>query len=301
MAQTTDIEWCDSTLNLQMGCNGCELWSPSRKSCYAGLLTQRYGVKNKGFPAKFEEPVLFPERLAPALKWPDLRGVDRPEKPWLDGRPRFVFLDDMGDTFAESLPVEWLVPHLPAMAAAPFVFLLLTKRPKRAAQCSWIAGGFPANMIVMTSITSAASLRRVEYLREVDCRWRGLSLEPLIGPLNQPAWLLGGIDWVIAGGESGHDARPSHPDWFRALRDQCGVQSIPFFFKQWGEWSPLKPAVGKFREVRIDLAGRDVTDLPGLWDETDATLYRVGKRTAGRRLDGDEWNGMPNVFEEFPR
>lgn len=308
MAQTTDIEWCDSTLNLQMGCNGCELWSPTRKSCYAGILTGRYGASNAGWPAKFERPELFLDRLAPALKWRDLRGVERPEKPWLNGLPRHVILNDMGDTFTEGLPLDWMAPLLPAMSAAPFVWLLLTKRPKRAAEFSRVVGGFPDNFVVMTSITSQTTLRRVEYLREVDCRWRGLSIEPLVGPIaeNQIGSLLSGIDWVIAGGESGmartgspNEPRPSHPDWFRAIRYYCKDDvEIPFFFKQWGEWSPVAPASAKFRDVRIDLAGRDVTDSPGLWDESDATMYRVGKSAAGRTLAGREWSEMPRVIEE---
>src|SRR5690242_2116818 len=106
MGIATDIEWCDSTLNLEMGCDGCELWNPKAgiNICYAGQVTERWGGK-RGWPDSFEEPKLFLDRLEPALAWPDLTGKERPHKPWLDGLPRLIFLNDMGDTFTESLPL----------------------------------------------------------------------------------------------------------------------------------------------------------------------------------------------------
>ncbi len=88
------------------------------------------------------------------------------------------------------------------------------------------------------------------------------------------------IDWIIAGGESGHNARPSHPDWFRSLRDQCLATGTPFLFKQWGEWVSVSEVEGDGDHFTFD---------------DGATVRRVGKKRAGRTLIGQEWNGFPDA------
>src|SRR4051812_33920511 len=107
MGNKTSIEWADSTLNLEMGCDGCELRNDQTDTCYAGKLTDRFAGLT-GWPEAFDKPKLFLHRLDGALRWSDLTGKQRPEKPWLNGLPRIIFLDDMGDTFTESLPEDWL-------------------------------------------------------------------------------------------------------------------------------------------------------------------------------------------------
>jgi protein gp37 len=86
------------------------------------------------------------------------------------------------------------------------------------------------------SIESDPYVFRADHLRAVDAAVRFLSLEPLLGPL--PRLDLDGIGWVIAGGESGPGSRAPQADWFRDIRDRCGAQGIPFFFKQWGGRTP---------------------------------------------------------------
>lgn len=86
------------------------------------------------------------------------------------------------------------------------------------------------------------------------------------------------LDWVIVGGESGPGARPMHPDWARSLRDQCTAAGVPFLFKQWGEWAPMRPGVAP---------GREILAYPG------ALVQRVGKAKAGRELDGQTWDQYP--------
>lgn len=180
----TDIEWCDSSLNLQMGCDGCELWNTKKdiKICYSGTLHQVYaGPNKKGWPESFDKPKLFLDRLEPALRWPDLTGTERPYKPWLNGLPRMIFLNDMGDTFTESLPLDWLAPLLPRMAESPHIFMLLTKRAGRMRLFSK-EHPFPKNFVLMTSITSEATVNRLNDL--VACRggaWFGVSYEPAQG------------------------------------------------------------------------------------------------------------------------
>ena len=93
MGIKTDIGWCDSSLNAQAGCQGCELWTAKTRICYAGTLTERYGGRN-GWPDSFDKPKIFPERVAKACNWPDMRGVARPDKPWIKTEtPRLIFLD----------------------------------------------------------------------------------------------------------------------------------------------------------------------------------------------------------------
>lgn len=135
---------------------------------------------------------------------------------------------------------------------------------------------------------------------------RFLSCEPLLGHVELSVDALGrhyggdpredepGIDWVIVGGESGRDARPMHPGWARALRDQCVDASVPFFFKQWGEWAGHSEGErwmgtapdGYVSADNSEAAGKETAGAPlGVW--------RVGKRAAGRMLDGRTWDEYP--------
>lgn len=119
MGIKSKIEWCDSTCNPEIGCNGCELWrsleilpddevdpdtpAPGDGTCYAADIVARWGRKSTGYPTRFDRPELYPYRLLQACGWPDLTGTERPEKPWLDGYPRAIFLNDLGDTYTERL------------------------------------------------------------------------------------------------------------------------------------------------------------------------------------------------------
>ncbi|EHR48918.1 bacteriophage protein gp37 [Saccharomonospora marina XMU15] len=160
---------------------------------------------------------------------------------------------------------------------------------------------------------------RIPALLDTPAAVRFLSCEPLLGPVDLTAWLkhpqhacdrcdpggpmdwhsghLWGLcrcpchpprparpNWVIAGGESGHGARPMHPDWARSLRDQCHVAGVPFLFKQWGEWAP--------DELRFAAGSGPGPARRYFPDGT--VMRRVGKHRAGRVLDGRTW-------DEFPR
>src|SRR4051812_42951992 len=107
----TEIQWCDSTVNPAMGCDGCELWvqgAGGRRTCYAGILHERRGGKNIGFAPKFEIVTEFPGRMAKAARWPDLTGRVRDDKPWLDGLPRLIFVSDMGDALSAAIGFDYL-------------------------------------------------------------------------------------------------------------------------------------------------------------------------------------------------
>lgn len=306
MGINTKIEWCDSTLSIEVGCQGCELWRPSQgqKTCYAGQLVERYGGQ-KGWPTSFDKPVIFPERLEKAMRWPDLRGTKRPSKPWLDGYPRMIFLDDLGDTFTESLPLYWLAPLLPIMSKMPVIFMLLTKRSNRMLEFSK-THPFPKNFWLMTSVTSAANYNRVEQF--LQCRGGslyGISYEPAWGPIDVVPYLdfgmCGGghrtrdgkLGWVISGGSSGQTAKPSHPNWFSDVRDQCQQFGCAFFHKQNGEWTPENTNAPI--KIRLTAEGRNGSDLANALDGGEVWMSKIGKKKAGRLLDGREWNQMPQI------
>ena len=180
-----------------------------------------------------------------------------------------------------------------------------------------------------------AADERIPHLLKVPAAVRFLSCEPLLGPVNLKlhSVLFGnkggvgsingevvrfpGFDWVIAGGESGHGARPAHPDWFRSLRDQCQAAEVPFFFKQFGDYGTISsdmstgaPVFRMFDDKRhwinkartwvnggtcVDRCGR-VLKIGADFDSAAypvAIVHRVGKKKAGRLLDGREWNEMP--------
>ena len=199
-------------------------------------------------------------------------------------RSRLVFVNSMSDLFHEQVPFRFVDQVWAAMALCPqHSFQVLTKRPGRAkaflepfaqachagavrrlARAAAIAGvpaarrlpaapGTPlSNVWLGTSIESANCLGRAGVLRDTPAAVRFLSLEPLLGPL--PGLDLSGIDWVIAGGESGPGARPMDPAWARGIRDTCVARGVPFFFKQWG--GPNKKKSGRV------LDGRTWDELP---------------------------------------
>lgn len=271
MSRETAIQWADSTLNLQMGCGGCELWKPGIgiRRCYAGVMIEgegnRPGMKGrKGWPARFQEPTLFLDRLDAALRWPDLTGRERPGKLWLNGMPRLIFLNDMGDTFTAELPLDWLAPLLPRMADSPHQFLVLTKRPSRMAAFSK-RHPFPRNFWCGTTVTDNRTAARIRQLHDVDCEGPTfVSFEPLWGRV-QPDFFgwekccgceehlaqgelcehcngtlnLRSFDWAIIGGESGPSAFPFYLRELRELLIRCREFNIRRFVKQLGA-NPLE-------------------------------------------------------------
>jgi protein gp37 len=220
--------------------------SASESHCYAASLVGRY-AGCPGWPTSFDKPEFFAGRIELACRWSDLTGKDRPEKPWLNHHPRTIFVGDLADVFTESLPADWLAPYLTAMAQAPHIWILCTKRPSRARQF-FEKHARPPNLWLLTTVTGPATTSRVaELLRVPGMGVRGISLEPMLGPIDLdacgatgtkaiPAQNGGGrgrgIDWLILGGESGPGAHPMQPEWAKLVRDQCIREGIPFFFKQ---------------------------------------------------------------------
>lgn len=175
-------------------------------------------------------------------------------------KPRLVFVNSMSDLFHARIPTSFIRAVFDVMASTPqHTYQVLTKRSRRmlriAPQLPWTK-----NIWMGVSVESADQYDRVRDLTKVRAAVRFLSCEPLLGPL--PMVPLHGVDWVIAGGESGPNARPIEPEWLRNLRNECERSTVPFFFKQWGG---------------------------------------VRAKSGGRVLDGRVWNDMPNPNAEDSR
>ena len=270
MTRNTKIQWCDSTVNPTMGCDGCELWSKSKKTCYAGILHSRFGGHTKGYAPTFDQVTNFPGRMADAASWSDLRGKDRPGKPWLNGMPRLIFVSDMSDALSLSVSFEYLRNEIIENVISPkgqrHCWLWLTKRPQRMEEFgSWIADqgyAWPKNLWAGTSITDQKSTSRINHLLKVgDAETiRFLSVEPQVEPLDLKPWIQE-IDWLLHGGESGHGARTFKVEWAMELIEQCREFSVPFFLKQLG-------SVVEYEDVRLKFASSHASD----WAEWDPVL-----------------------------
>jgi protein gp37 len=214
MADRSAIEWTEATWN---PVTGCDQVSPGCAHCYAKTFAERWrNVEGHPYEQGFDLK-LWPARLDQPLRWK---------------RPRMIFVNSMSDLFHEAIPLSYIERVFDVMGHADHhTFQILTKREERLAQ---VAPGlpWPANVWIGVSIENRRFVHRANRLREVPASVRFISAEPLLGPLGTLD--LTGIDWLIAGGESGVGHRPLDPVWVRQLRDRCVSQRVAFFFKQWG-------------------------------------------------------------------
>jgi protein gp37 len=288
MSATTGIEWTDATWNPVTGCTkvsaGCD-------HCYAETFAERWrGTAGHYFENGFDVE-LRPDKLDLPLKW---------------RQPKRIFVNSMSDLFHDSVPDEYIAEVFAVMAAAPqHTFQVLTKRHARlrslvGSQKFWadvehgvldqhgvldIEWPLPNVWLGVSTENQQWADIRIPALLDTPAAVRFISAEPLLGPIYLPfKWTTGQprIDWVIAGGESGRGARPMHPDWPRVLRDICNSADIPFLFKQWGEFRPAPSYVPRPSPAWQ----RDFEK----WGMT-----RVGKKAAGRELDGRTWDEYPAV------
>ena len=236
-----------------------------------------------------------------------------------------MFCASLADWLDPEIPTLWLADLLVLIDATPNLdWLLLTKRPElwraRMEEIAepFVAGdphahpgseiaydwacGFPlANVWVGTTVEDQKrSDERIPALLSIPACVRFLSCEPLLSAidLSQSAcdwWESSRINWVICGGESGANARPMHPAWARSLRDQCSASAVPFLFKQWGAFGP---ALGEPTRRSDDTSQTWVCEDGSIHEglhlfEGMAIMERVGKKRAGRLLDGRTWDEFP--------
>lgn len=245
---TTKIQWCDSAGNPIKGCEGCELWNYLQKVCYAGRMIRRFGSGGGVWPEEFTKPIMKDGVLQVMIGWPSLKGKDRTDKPWLNGYPRTIFVNDMSDTWVSNIWVDgvktplshdWLAPFMPAMIESPHIYMLLTKRPSRAVKFFKEWGGVPKNFWLGTSVTYPKTAPRVKKLLELKDMCDGVlwtSLEPLYeGTIDSPlAHMIPDLDWVVIGGESGPSAAVTQLDDIQRTIDICKSGDTRVFVKQLG-------------------------------------------------------------------
>lgn len=234
MAQSSSIEWTETTWNPVTGCTKV---SPGCKHCYAERMAKRLKAMGQSRYADGFRVTLQSDLAEEPLRW---------------RKARRVFVNSMSDLFHPDVPIAFILKIFETMEKAYWhQFQVLTKRPERlrmlADRLPW-----PPNLWMGVSVERQDYFWRIAELVEVPAAIRFLSLEPLLGPL--PSLPLKGIDWVIVGGESGPGARPIAIDWVREIRGRCVEQKVPFFFKQWG--GTRKSRTGR------ELDGRTWSEFP---------------------------------------
>lgn len=234
MSTRSSIEWTESTWNPLTGCTKI---SPGCKHCYAERMARRLQAMGQPNYANGFKLTLHEQALEAPLTWK---------------KPQMIFVNSMSDLFHSDVPVEFIQQVFLVMSRASWhTFQVLTKRSDRLLELDQLIE-WPDNVWMGVSVESQAYTARITHLRQTSARTKFLSMEPLLGPMTH--FDLGGINWVIVGGESGPGARPMQEAWVVGIRDQCQAAWVPFFFKQWGG---------------------------------------VRKKRAGRLLEGHTWDAMP--------
>lgn len=307
----TSIEWTDKTWNPLTGCTKV---SQGCKHCYAETIHERFNGKGS-----FRKVTCHEDRLQQPLKWK---------------KPAKVFVNSMSDLFHEDVPLDFIKKVFAVMnAAKQHTFQVLTKRSKRLLEVSRELEWGPNIWMGVSVENQDAAEERILDLMHSGAAVTFLSCEPLLGPVNldrikgpidpeepeeqyffsafigncweweyEEDWFdsvdgptFKAIDWVIVGGESGHGARPMHPDWVRSLRDQCSEAEVPFFFKQWGAWQPMeKPQESQsIKSLSRNEQWLNLNGGQGFHGEEVYRMKRVGKKWSGRLLNGQFHDQFP--------
>ncbi|MGB3898148.1 MAG: phage Gp37/Gp68 family protein [Mesorhizobium sp.] len=309
MGEITAISWCDHTFNPWIGCTKV---SPACDGCYAeALMDKRYGRVEWGAPGRGNGTRV----RTSAGNWRQpIRWNKKAEKA---GTRPFVFCSSLADVFDNQVPTAWRTDLFELIRTTPrLVWLLLTKRPQNivrqygaAFDMSW-----PRNAAIGTTVEDQERADKnipalLEAKAELNPAFAFLSCEPLLGPIDlmtiqrpsplgsmsalpcEPSGVY--VDWVITGGETdqgGHKARPTHPDWYRSLRDQCAAAGVAYHHKQNGEW------LGGDQIPEDEVIPSGIANDCGITGADDnRRVWRVGKARSGRLLDGVEHNARPEV------
>lgn len=312
MGQVSAIEWTDATWNPWQGCTKV---SPACQNCYMFRDMPRFG----------KDPSVVAPSSDMTLKLPLAKGRDKQFK-LAPGTK--VFTCSWSDWFHADADA-WRDEAWGIIRKRPdLIFQIVTKRTSRIQQClpsDW-GDGYKNVWLIATAENQEWLDKRAADLLQVPAVVRGLSIEPMLGPMDLVSYIggrsyrcrcgfhrteaelifAGGenwtcstcqqrchvgptIDWVIVGGESGPYSRPVYPDWIRSIRDQCQAAGVPFFFKQWGEWCPSDQHPAGFSE-RLSSYQRHT------FEETHSHSFRLGKAKSGRFLDGRTWDEFPSLI-----
>lgn len=342
MAERTDISWCDATWSPWYGCTQVSMGPQGAcEGCYARQISEtRFGRVVFGGPGRGEgtRDVRAESAWKQPLRWNRNPALLIGEARAAAGEKPLVF-PSMCDPF-DNHPalVEPRRRFFDLMRATPnLTWLPLTKRPGNIVKLFVEAHGgvlapgykpadyWPPNAAIgCTVVTQEEADRDVPKLlaakAALNPAFAFLSMEPLLGPVRLTETAKDGsggnalysrrnprLDWVITGGETDqgpHKARPSHPDWFREVRDQCAGAGVAFHFKQWGQWTPGENA-GPIRGPQIG----SYLEADGVWSQTRFTrqaaeeltwddepdVWRVGAKAAGHLLDGVIHDARPEV------
>lgn len=278
MARDSQIEWTHHTFNPWWGCAKV---SPACDNCYAELWAKRMGHQIWGQKAA--------RRFFSDSHWNGPRLWN--QEAMAARRRERVFCASMADVFERRAELNEARTRLwRLIEQTPWLdWLLLTKRPQNVEGMIPWEKNWPANIWLGTTIENQTfAEKRLPFLLKQPAAVRFLSCEPLLGPIDLRHWFrrrgLKPIDWVIAGGESGHGARPMHPDWATSILRQCQEFDVPFHFKQWGHWVPAG---------FIEDEGVASPQLVRFKDELPVNMVRLPKKIAGRILEGTTWDGVP--------
>lgn len=327
MAENTKIEWADHTFNPWVGCTKV---SPACDHCYAEAWAKRGGrdVWGAGKPrqrttgANWRQPLRWnaeAERTGTRSRvfCASLADV-------FDNEVDPAWRADLFRLVAATPNLDWLlltkrIGNVMNMVNGVAGLSRLGSHAGHLMAHHWRNGTPPPNVWLGATVVSQAEADRdIPKLLAVPAAKRFLSIEPMLGAidlpfdrlrewnrlalLNQQEHAASRLDWIIVGGESGPGARPMHPDWARSVRDQCQAAGVPFLFKQWGEWGPDwdgAETCGSCGGSKFDFinsygeCGRCGVDS---WVAAEKPLdspRRVGKKTAGRLLDGRTWDEFP--------
>mgnify|MGYP000706328432 CR=1 FL=1 len=320
MADKTGIEWTDATWNPVTGCTEV---SPGCDHCYAKTFAERFSGKPGHYFERGFDVQLRPEKLDQPLRW------RRPRRIFVNSMSD-LFHDQVPDDYiarvfgvmndAKRHTFQLLTKRHARMrsllASAEFRYRVHHHSCEPCDRDGYAWWPLPNVWLGVSTENQLWADIRIPALLDTPAAVRFISAEPLLGPIDLREYTseslarrnyrghnatcdgrngscfvpwckcdchrktFSTLGWVIVGGESGRGARPMHPDWARSLRDQCTAAGVPFLFKQWGEWTPNP--------------GHPHRDWANL-DDPHAFVMRVGKKAAGRELDGQTWEQYPVV------
>lgn len=324
MSRTTGIEYVRSTRNFWTGCTKI---GPGCDRCYAERFHAWISKGANWGPGAPRTPHL--EGAARDLRrWDKQAAAEQAagaSEPWR------VFINTQSDFFDNEVPQEWRDFAWSIMRECKHLtFVIVTKRVGNVMSmlpADW-GNGYPNVWLLITVTDQREADRDIPKLVGIPMRVRGISAEPLLGLIDltrigadKPMYIdaLRGvmrstapisidpsppedtprIDWVITGGESGPNARPSHPDLYRALRDQCAAAGVAYLHKQNGEFLPCAiddRGDGLVYCTAEDGSEREILGKHEIHTFRDGTtMARVGKRFAGRMLDRIIHDGYPGI------